>query len=118
MLTRRRVLGYSALLAQGCQLSAVAQTQTPLRLAIIGNTYHYGSDLQIIADRFLVGYQHEGDWHTPNVKVVSVYIESKAHSPADLSAGRSKELDSVCAAISRRLYAAAATCSPLTRCWP
>src|SRR2546430_8540678 len=79
MLTRRRVLGYSALLTQGRLLpSAAAQTQTPLRLAVIGNTYHYGSDLQIIADRFLVGYAREGDWHMPNVKVVSMFVESTA----------------------------------------
>jgi len=79
--------------------SAAAQTQTPLRLAVIGNTYHYGSDLQIIADRFLVGYPHEGDWHIPNIKVVSLYVEPRAgadrRAPAkpltDLGAGRAKE---------------------------
>ncbi len=81
MLTRRRVLGYSALLTQSRLLpSARAQAQTPLRLAIIGNTYHYGSELQIIADRFLVGYGHEGDWHMPNVKVVSMFVESAARN--------------------------------------
>lgn len=67
--------------------------------------------MQIIADRFLVGYGHEGDWHTPNVKVVSMFVESAARNmrgggrrrssapepppdpgPAgDLSAGRAKE---------------------------
>src|SRR5436309_4723126 len=106
MLTRRRVLGYSALLLP----TAAAQTQTPLRLAVIGNTYHYGSELQIIADRFLVGYGHEGDWHMPTVKVVSMFVESavrnmrgegrrRSTAPAasepgpksDLSAGRAKE---------------------------
>src|SRR5258705_3866065 len=115
MLTRRRVLGYSALLAQRRLLpSAAAQTNNPVRLAIIGNTYHYGSDLQIIADRFLVGYPHEGDWHMPRVKVVSMYVESRGGATgrqrgqgssqrvaamqapdtgplADLSPGRSKE---------------------------
>src|SRR5262249_7168135 len=49
--------------------------QTPLRLAIIGTTYHYGSELQILADRFLVGYPQQGDWHMPNVRVVSMYVE-------------------------------------------
>jgi hypothetical protein len=109
MLTRRRVLGYSALapavLAQRRLLpSAAAQTQTPVRLAVIGNTYRYGSELQIIADRFLVGYQHDGDWHVPNVKVVSLYLELKpgarrgapvqehTNGPStDLSVGRAKE---------------------------
>jgi hypothetical protein len=94
MLTRRRFLGCSAVLA--------AKAQTPLRLAVIGNTYHYGSDLQIIADRFLVGYPHDGDWRMPNVRVVSMYVEGsapgrrRAQSPpagpsADLSAARAKE---------------------------
>jgi hypothetical protein len=87
MLNRRRFLGYSALapaiLADRWLLpSAAAQeasrpSGTPLRLAIIGSTYHYGSDLQTIADRFLVGYPHEGDWHIPNVQVVSMYVEPK-----------------------------------------
>src|SRR4029453_11828716 len=83
MLTRRRVLGVStlapAMLAQRRLLpSAAAQTQPPLRLAIIGNTYHYGSEFQTIADPFLVGYAHEGDWRMPSVKVVSMYVESRA----------------------------------------
>jgi hypothetical protein len=83
MLTRRRFLGYSALapaayrpLLRGAQGPA-GSAQAPLRLAIIGSTYHYGSDLQTIADRFLVGYPHDGDWHMPNVQVVSMYVEPK-----------------------------------------
>ena len=74
MLTRRRVLEYSALLANR-RLLPTAAAQAPLRLAVIGTSYHYGSELQILADRFLVGYQHEGDWHMPNVRVVSIYVE-------------------------------------------
>src|SRR5258707_14094308 len=90
MLTRRRVLGYSALLAQRRLLPpAAAQTQAPLRLAMIGNTYHYGSELQTIADHFLVGYAHEGDWRMPNVNVVSTYVESRARF-ASGAAGRQR----------------------------
>jgi hypothetical protein len=87
MLNRRGFLGYSALaptLLAGRWLhsSAAAEepsrpSKSPLRLAIIGNTYHYGSDLQTIADRFLVGYPYAGDWHIPNVQVVSMYVEPK-----------------------------------------
>ena len=85
MLTRRRVLGYSAVastvLTQRRLLpSAAAQALGALRLAIIGNTYHYGSELQTIADRFLVGYAQDGDWHIPKVKVVSMYVESRSRS--------------------------------------
>jgi hypothetical protein len=85
MLTRRRFLGYSALssalLASGPLLrSGFGQAPAdpagaPLRLAILGSVYHVGSNLQSIADRFLVGYPFEGDWHMPNVQVVSVYID-------------------------------------------
>jgi hypothetical protein len=116
MLTRRNVLRLApAMLADRRLLPpAAAQTRTPLRLAILGGAYHFGSDLQIIADRFLVGYPHEGDWRIPNVKVVSMFVESRARfagaanrsrgqrtaapepppdpgRPADLSAERAKE---------------------------
>ncbi len=95
MLTRRRFLGYSvltpAMLAYRSLLrSAVAQQSRPaggpLRLAIIGNAYRHGSNLQSITDRFLVGYPHDGDWHMPNVQVVSMYIEPR---PAQVSAAAS-----------------------------
>lgn len=83
MLTRRRFLGLSSALLAGRGLlgSALGQTFTgaagsPLRLAVIGSTYHLGSNLQSIADRFLVGYPWEGDWHMPNVQVVSVYVDA------------------------------------------
>jgi hypothetical protein len=82
MFTRRRFVGYSALSSAMMAYppllrSGFSQTpgQKPLRLAILGSTYHYGSDLQTIADRFLVGYPADGDWHMPNVQVVSVYID-------------------------------------------
>ena len=83
MITRRRFVGYSALgssmLAYPSLLrSAFAQdAQKPVRLAIIGSTYHLGSNLQTIADRFLVGYPHEGDWHMPKVQVVSLYVDER-----------------------------------------
>jgi hypothetical protein len=85
MLTRRRFVGYSALssamLANGPLLrSAFSQTSTqrPLQLAILGSVYRRGSNLQTIADRFLVGYPHEGDWHMPNIKVVSLYVDQRS----------------------------------------
>ena len=87
MLSRRRFVGYSALssamLACPSWLrSALGQTssgtaQRPLRLAILGSVYHLGSNLQTIGDRFLVGYPREGDWHMPNVQVVSVYVDQR-----------------------------------------
>jgi hypothetical protein len=87
MLTRRRFLGYSALtpaiIAYRPLLgSAPAQvtrdaSRPAVRLAVLGNTFHLGSSLQTITDRFLVGYPWEGDWYVPNVQVVSIYIEPK-----------------------------------------
>jgi hypothetical protein len=85
MLTRRRFVGYSALssamLAYRPLLhSSWAQTpaQRPLRVAILGSAYRYQLDMQILADRFLVGYPYEGEWHLPEVQVVSVYVDQLA----------------------------------------
>ena len=83
MITRRRFVGYSALgssmlVYPPLMRSAFAQdAQRPVRLAILGSTYSLGSDLQTIADRFLVGYPFEGDWHKPNVQVVSLYVDER-----------------------------------------
>ena len=81
MLTRRRFVGYSALSSTmlaypQLKRSAFGQAgQQPVRLAILGSVYRHGSNMQTIADRFLVGYPFEGDWHMPNVKVVSMYVD-------------------------------------------
>ena len=87
MLTRRRFLRSSAMasamLASGSLVrSAFAQMPNrsgrALRLAILGSVYHYGSALQTIADRFMVGYPSDGEWHVPNVQVVSMYVDQRA----------------------------------------
>jgi hypothetical protein len=84
MLTRRRFVEYSALssamLAYRPLLgSGWAQTpEHPLRLAILGSVYRYQSNMQTLGDRFLVGYPDDGEWHIPNVKVVSVYVDRLA----------------------------------------
>ena len=82
MLTRRRFVGYSALSSTmlaypQLMRSAFGQGagQQPVRLAILGSVYRHGSNMQTIADRFLVGYPFEGDWYMPNVKVVSMYVD-------------------------------------------
>jgi len=82
MLSRRRFVGYSALssamMAYPRLLRAEgAAADGPLRLAILGSVYKQGSRLQTIADRFLVGYPWEGDWHMPEVKVVSLYVDQR-----------------------------------------
>ncbi|MDT7811111.1 MAG: hypothetical protein QOJ42_1027 [Acidobacteriaceae bacterium] len=85
MLTRRRFVGYSALssamLAYRPLLRngwAQTPTQRPLRLAILGSVYRYQSNMQTLGDRFLVGYPYDGEWHMPNVQVVSVYVDQLA----------------------------------------
>ncbi len=88
MLTRRRFVGYSALssamlayrplLRFGLGQTPAEPAQRPLRLAILGSVYRQGSDMQTIADRFLVGYPYEGEWRIPNVQVVSVYVDQQA----------------------------------------
>jgi hypothetical protein len=87
MLTRRRFVGYSALssamlafpswLRSSFGQTSASTTQRPLRLAILGSVYHPGSNLQTIGDRFLVGYPYDGDWHMPNVQVVSMYVDQR-----------------------------------------
>jgi hypothetical protein len=81
MLTRRRFVEYSALSSAmlACRPllpSGWAQTPArPLRLAILGSVYRHQSNMQTLADRFLVGYPYDGEWHMPNVQVVSVYVD-------------------------------------------
>jgi hypothetical protein len=80
MLTRRRFVEYSALssamlVSRPLLRGAWAQApERPLRLAILGSVYRHQSHMQTLADRFLVGYPYEGEWHMPHVQVVSVYV--------------------------------------------
>ncbi len=83
--TRREFLGSAALLP----FAAAAQPQEPLRVAIVTTIYKYLSHGQHIGDRFLVGYPHDGAWHKPNVKVVSLYVDQKPDG--DLSEERAHE---------------------------
>jgi hypothetical protein len=83
VLTRRRFVGYSALSPAmlACRpLSGWGQTpaKRPLRLAILGSVYRHQSQMQTLADRFLVGYPYDGEWHIPEVQVVSVYVDQLA----------------------------------------
>ena len=59
------------------------------RIAVIATVYRYLSHAQHLADRFLVGYPHDGQWHRPEMKVVSLYVDQKP--PEDQSAERARE---------------------------
>jgi len=61
------------------------------QIAVITTVYRYLSHAQHMADRFLVGYPHNGGWHRPEMKVVSLYVDQKP--PGDLSAERAREFD-------------------------
>lgn len=87
-ITRRLFLQTGAAAAAGA--SAVsAQTGKPKRLAIICTVYRYLSHAQHMGDRFMVGYPHEGEWHKPNIQVVSLYVDQKPEG--DLSGERARE---------------------------
>ena len=59
------------------------------RIAIVTTIYRYLSHAQHMGDRFLVGYPHDGEWHMPDMKVVSLYVDQKPEG--DQSADRAKE---------------------------
>lgn len=59
------------------------------RIAVIGSIYRYLSHVQHIADRFLVGYPHQGAWHRPDMKIVSLFVDQRPQG--DQSEQRAKE---------------------------
>jgi len=61
----------------------------PRRIAIVTTIYRYLSHAQHIGDRFLIGYPHEGQWHRPDMKIVSLYVDQKPEG--DQSAERARE---------------------------
>ena len=80
-LTRRTFLGAAA-------FPLLAQSPAK-RIAVITTIYKYLSHAQHIGDRFLIGYPHNGAWHKPDMKVVSLYVDQKPDG--DLSAERARE---------------------------
>jgi hypothetical protein len=91
MVSRRDFLATSgsALALAGLHPPALAANQSPRkRIALIATLWTYQSHAQHIGDRFLVGYPQEGQWHRPEMEIVSAYVDQK---PAgDLSAERAK----------------------------
>ena len=81
-ITRREFIGSAA------AISAFGQ-QGPKRIAVVTTIYKYLSHAQHMVDRFLIGYPHEGAWHKPDMKVVSLYVDQKPEG--DQSAARARE---------------------------
>jgi hypothetical protein len=61
------------------------------RIAVVTTIYRYLSHAQHMADRFLVGYPHEGRWHKPDMQIVSLYVDQKPEG--DQSQERAKEFN-------------------------
>src|SRR5438445_5974723 len=61
----------------------------PRRIAVVTTIYRYLSHAQHMADRFLVGYPYAGQWHRPDMKIVSLYVDQKPEG--DQSTERAKE---------------------------
>ena len=47
------------------------------RIAVVATVYRYLSHAQHFADRFLVGYPYGGQWHHPEIDIVSLYVDQK-----------------------------------------
>jgi len=67
----------TALAGSLVQPTAAAEGKPRKRIAILTTLWSYLKHGQHIGDRFLVGYPWEGDWHTPDVEVVSAYVAQK-----------------------------------------
>ena len=61
----------------------------PKRIAVITTVYRYLTHAQHEVDRILVGYPRNGQWHRPDMKVVSLYVDQKPEG--DLSVERAGE---------------------------
>lgn len=81
-ITRREFIGSAA------AISAFGQPG-PKRIAVVTTIYKYLSHAQHMVDRFLIGYPHEGAWHKPDMKVVSLYVDQKPKG--DQSSARASE---------------------------
>lgn len=80
--SRRTLLGAAAALP-------LLANESPKRISMITTVYRYLSHGQHMGDRFLVGYPHNGAWHMPDAKIVSLYVDQKPKG--DLSEARAKE---------------------------
>lgn len=83
--SRRTLLGTAA----AVPLLGRQKPEQPVRIAMITTVYRYLSHGQHMGDRFLVGYPHNGAWHMPGAKIVSLYVDQKPEG--DLSEARAKE---------------------------
>jgi len=95
MITRRNFFGAgctgiaAAGLLPTTLFSSPAATAARKRLAILTTEWRYHSHAWHMGERFLVGYPVNGKWHTPELDVVSAYVDQFPEN--DLSRKRSEE---------------------------
>ncbi|HEX7447992.1 MAG TPA: hypothetical protein VF306_10625 [Pirellulales bacterium] len=87
MIDRRSFLtGAACLLATRAYAAAPAKRK---KLAIVTTEWRYHSHAWHMGERFLVGYPIGGQWHRPELEVVSAYVDQFPEN--DLSRQRAKE---------------------------
>lgn len=69
--------------------AADAGDQSRKRLAVVTTEWRYYSHAWHMAERFLVGYPHQGKWHHPPFEVVAAYVDQFPEN--DLARKRSEE---------------------------
>lgn len=91
MPTRRNFLTAIGATAVAPKLTLRAEPQVAKRkrLAVVTTEWRYHSHAWHMAERFLVGYPIDGQWHQPTLEVVAAYVDQKPEN--DLSVKRSVE---------------------------
>ncbi len=90
MLDRRTFLGaVGAGLVAGPALLAADKPARKKRLAVVTTEWRYHSHAWHMAERFLVGWPVEGQWHHSPFEVVGAYVDQFPEN--DLARGRSQE---------------------------
>ena len=92
MFTRREFLeaaGAATIVGSLASADQAATLHGRKRLAIIATVWRHPSHAHDIGDRFLVGYPRNGEWHRPQMDVVSLYVDQRPDG--DLSAARAEQ---------------------------
>lgn len=89
MFDRREFLATSAGSMLSCSWARAQESaKRPQRLAVITTLWKYGTHAWHMAERFLHGYPLEGQWHRPDIQVVSAYVDQQPED--DLSRDRAR----------------------------
>lgn len=71
--------------------SALSVHGRRLRVAVVGSIWGYSSHVDHISNRFLSGYPMNGEWHRPEMDIVSAWIHQTEVNPTDISAHRAEQ---------------------------